>query len=469
MEFINLYQQFQDFFLGEAGMQGSAAGTPEDGFFFSLQKGGYLLEDARLATPNKTREHLSQLVNCVQTFALNLHYFSRVDKAFSDYYYKVLLSNSKLFSTDYRYQPNTSVSDEFNRVKADAIHTYNLFGELASEDGPSTFKPVTFSPEDFANDDQYWQHKEFPNLVISPQDSGSTTNIAFDYTIVKIRFDWYSDPFTHFKQWYVQGKVSGQAKTEGGLFAVPHSLIIIRNLKISGQWNADTMVVPGAVDAYSPFSYPSGPTPITENRKQVVGWIFERLPVLPPNSDPDQRPVSLDLAEKAATGMWSIGQEVPSRPTTFSAIPWSMQIVPGAWGQAGLDMNIQLEDLNFHKALRTWPQPVPGGLIRGMIGPFTIAAGGSFVSQTGIANIPPFVYAPGVLAEIYVVVLKDGAVVSREFLFSGNKYNSGQLTNIRADVSKWAGIGVCFELTVYCKQYALGAMFYWVNPRIEYY
>ena len=451
MELSNLYSAFADFFIG--------TGNPGGNFFFSWQKGGYLLEDALFLTDNKAIENLSKVADSTQIFSQNLHYFSKVDKTFNSVYQLLLDSAQPVLPNDSSEQ---TVEQQFSNAKSAAENAFQLLGNSASEYGPTSFKAAQFEPLQFAHDNQFWQTKDF--TVVLPFNPGPTT-VSFQWVKVVVIFPWYKDNLVKFKTWYISDWSSGQAITEG-LFAIPHSLIVIRNLTISGIWNAETIVTPGAIDPYSPFSYSGTTTPITENRMQVMGWIFEKLPPLPPITDPEKQLENISLSELAPAAGWSTTQVMANMPPFYYQIPWATPIPPQGIVPVAIEDGVRMENNHTYTAMRMWPPPIPFGTVRGIIGPVQISAAAVFTAQFGLSVQSAALTAPGIDVEVYISQLNStGMIQSREIIFQGDKYYNRALLNIRAELTRFIGKSVFVELNVTNRQMP-GATAYWIAPQI---
>jgi len=117
----------------------------------------------------------------------------------------------------------------------------------------------------------------------------STASISFEYCLVSIRRPWYMDAFISNRSWCIplaeQGALTAGG-TPGGLALMPVGLVAIRNLNIAANWTqADTDVAQQATH-FGPFqinsSIDSGK--IGHPGIQIVAWLLENMPSLPPNS-----------------------------------------------------------------------------------------------------------------------------------------------------------------------------------------
>jgi hypothetical protein len=129
------------------------------------------------------------------------------------------------------------------------------------------------------------------------QDFGPSTTkapqISLKYCIIEIEREWL-DPslFTLFRNWFMPTMRRGQiSESPVGFKYLPVAMIAVRELSISANWSAkDAAQIPKAT-ALGPFSLADS-TWSPENgelrneRTQIIGWICNPLPLLPPLSDP---------------------------------------------------------------------------------------------------------------------------------------------------------------------------------------
>jgi phycocyanin alpha chain len=121
------------------------------------------------------------------------------------------------------------------------------------------------------------------NAPTQPVES-SSVNISLDYCLVKVRRPWYVDVFINQKSWYIPAVPKGQVKFP----LMPSGFVVIRNLKIGGDWtNADIKNASNATH-FGPFQVTLNPEThqLVHPGLQIIGWILQRMPDLPPNQDP---------------------------------------------------------------------------------------------------------------------------------------------------------------------------------------
>lgn len=119
-------------------------------------------------------------------------------------------------------------------------------------------------------------------------------SLSFQYCIVHVDRAWFSHALLQAKGWYVPGFKAGEfsngtADNDGLFPALPISFLVVKDLQISGWSQSEFEFVKNAM-ALGPFSL--------LNRKmtqealicegmQVIGWVSQVMPFMPPLSDPD--------------------------------------------------------------------------------------------------------------------------------------------------------------------------------------
>ncbi len=149
-------------------------------------------------------------------------------------------------------------------------------------------------------------------------------SVSFDYCLVKLSRTWWNELFVAIKGWYIPtygagnlaaGSVDG---SEDQCPTIPSAMFLVRNVSISGSWSEqDRTVIPSAA-SFGPISLigrsiDSNLT-ITIPGMQIVGWMADILPALPPMSDPNLG----TLGEQSTSGalaslpVLSSGQQGPA-------------------------------------------------------------------------------------------------------------------------------------------------------------
>jgi len=114
----------------------------------------------------------------------------------------------------------------------------------------------------------------------------SSVSISFDYCLVNIQRPWWMDAFINSGTWYLPGVPVGQVTSGDRPSTVawlPVGFVAIRNLTISAQWSAEDSANLGITTDFGPFQVEaSGGQTLAHPGLQVVAWLLQRLPALPP-------------------------------------------------------------------------------------------------------------------------------------------------------------------------------------------
>jgi hypothetical protein len=122
----------------------------------------------------------------------------------------------------------------------------------------------------------------------------ATTNsisISFDYCVVTISRPWYREGFIDDTSWYIPSKTKGQLTAHdsgANLILLPVGFVAIRRLNIQAQWPAEDKACSQHATDFGPFKVDSGMVNDTVSHEgiQIIGWLLERMPDLPPNDPP---------------------------------------------------------------------------------------------------------------------------------------------------------------------------------------
>jgi hypothetical protein len=148
-------------------------------------------------------------------------------------------------------------------------------------------------------------------------------SVSFDYCLVMLSRPWWDGLFVATKGWYIPtyraGDLSmGAVDGSGGQCpAIPSAMFLVRNVTISGSWSEqDRTVIPNAA-SFGPISLIGrsidSSLTITIPGMQLVGWMVDALPVLPPMSDPDLSTLGLTSSDSGLDALptLSAGQQGP--------------------------------------------------------------------------------------------------------------------------------------------------------------
>jgi len=155
--------------------------------------------------------------------------------------------------------------------------------------------------------------------------------MSFDYCIVQLTRSWFSGDFLATSGWYVPGMIAGsyssgpepiasalasstsapastspaateQPATYGPLTFLPTAFVAIKSLAINASAIDGGSSSTGPVTAFGPFSLVNATGPsnaLTASGIQIIGWICETQPQLPPATDPALIPVPASSASTA--------------------------------------------------------------------------------------------------------------------------------------------------------------------------
>ena len=114
----------------------------------------------------------------------------------------------------------------------------------------------------------------------------SRISVAFDSCLVRVRRPWLVDTFLRQQAWCVPGAAKGTS----GLALLPIGFVAIRRLEIRADWSAEDVASATSATDFGPFSVTprtvDGALTVGHPGLQVIGWLLQALPALPPNDGP---------------------------------------------------------------------------------------------------------------------------------------------------------------------------------------
>ena len=116
-----------------------------------------------------------------------------------------------------------------------------------------------------------------------------SVSIAFEYCLIRISRPWWMDAFVNDQSWCVPGVAKGQFTSPDRFGAtlplLPIAAVAVRNLNISGNWTTDDVSTATMATDFGPFKVDGGivNNSLSHAGIQVVGWLMQRMPPLPPN------------------------------------------------------------------------------------------------------------------------------------------------------------------------------------------
>lgn len=127
----------------------------------------------------------------------------------------------------------------------------------------------------------------------APTQPSTTNNIVidFEYCMVKVERPWFSYPFIQNNSWYIPGATKGELSTKGEIgkiSSLPIGFVVVKNLSIEANWSDLDKNLSGEITDFGPFAVRSE---IVNNKLsfegiQIIGWLLQKLPDLPPNNPP---------------------------------------------------------------------------------------------------------------------------------------------------------------------------------------
>lgn len=127
----------------------------------------------------------------------------------------------------------------------------------------------------------------------APTQSVNTNSItvSFDYCLVSIRRPWFLDTFIKNNTWFVPGTIKGQlsaSDTDGSLSVLPIGFVAIKNLSIAANWTTQDIATSKNATDFGPFevTYDSVSNKLCHDGIQIIGWVLQKMPDLPPNNPP---------------------------------------------------------------------------------------------------------------------------------------------------------------------------------------
>jgi hypothetical protein len=141
---------------------------------------------------------------------------------------------------------------------------------------------------------------ELAQLAEPHKTEASNVSISFEYCLVSLSRSWFDLTLLNLKGWHVpgfrrgelsSGKLGDPESADTLLEALPAAALLIRKLRLTASWSSDELSVLGASAGFGPFSLvgrsvDAASGTVSCDGTQLVGWVCEPLPVLPPESDP---------------------------------------------------------------------------------------------------------------------------------------------------------------------------------------
>jgi hypothetical protein len=130
-------------------------------------------------------------------------------------------------------------------------------------------------------------------LVEAAPTAPVTTNkviISFDYCVVSAERNWYTQAFLT-DRWWVPLKAKGERTNPANIGSIPWlpvAVVIIKGLEIEASWAADDIATAAGAMSFGPFEVSGGVVAgkLSHPGLQIVGWLLQRMPDLPPLDSP---------------------------------------------------------------------------------------------------------------------------------------------------------------------------------------
>jgi hypothetical protein len=126
--------------------------------------------------------------------------------------------------------------------------------------------------------------------------TSSSMELSFSYCMVTAKRPWVSSGFLTARNWFIPrmraGEIaSGTGQGPGSFEVMPTAALCVRDLTIAATWSAEERAVLPAITKFGPFSLvgsklDAAATSLICKSMQIVAWVMEPMPMLPPNSDP---------------------------------------------------------------------------------------------------------------------------------------------------------------------------------------
>jgi hypothetical protein len=119
----------------------------------------------------------------------------------------------------------------------------------------------------------------------------TSISISFDYCLVKIRRDWYLDTLINDRSWCIPAMRKGELTSSGpagNVPLLPIGFVAIRNLNIQASWTAEDLAHAAHATGFGPFKVEvdTQKSQLTHPGMQIIGWLLQAMPDLPPNDYP---------------------------------------------------------------------------------------------------------------------------------------------------------------------------------------
>ena len=118
----------------------------------------------------------------------------------------------------------------------------------------------------------------------------NNVTISFDFCVVNVARTWLHNALLDSRSWFVPGQPKGRlsANDGHGLPVLPVGFVAVKSLRIQAPWTPEDISNLEQSVQFGPFNFDSRVVDgaITHDGIQIVGWMLQDLPDLPPNASP---------------------------------------------------------------------------------------------------------------------------------------------------------------------------------------
>lgn len=126
--------------------------------------------------------------------------------------------------------------------------------------------------------------------------TSNAISLSFEYCLVNVTRPWLSTEFLSLKNWYMDDFHDGELASGSGvggkpLEVMPVAALVVRKLSIKADWSHEDQTSLQNMLSFGPFSLQGRNVNQTKGEitcadMQIVAWVCEPMPKLPPAADP---------------------------------------------------------------------------------------------------------------------------------------------------------------------------------------